>query len=278
MSLVAVPSFEAAGRRFEFSGGVTHVMGVINLSPESHNRHTFAASPEEALAMARAYRQAGASMVDLGAQSSHYDNPELSAEEEGDRLLPSLRALADDGFVVAVDTWKPAVAEAALAAGAAILNDTGGLQDPAMVEIVRRAGCPAVAMYIEATNPLRVGEMEFTETKAVDVAASLGARVASLAEQGITSLLLDPGLSISYRSDYRRYTLQQMQVIRGIGHLRALGHPVLIPVPRKREFPRVMAYVTLALEYGADVIRVHDVEAAADLVRLYGRTADEAGS
>jgi hypothetical protein len=64
-----------------------------------------------------------------------------------------------------------------------------------------------------------------------------------------------------------------MEVIRGLGDLRDLGHPVLIPVPRKQEFSRVMAYTTLALEYGADVIRVHDVEAACSLVELYGREA-----
>lgn len=262
---------EAGGRRFDFTGDRTYVMGVINMSPESRNRHTVAHTPNEALEMARRYRRWGATLIDLGAQSSHYENVELPASQEAGRLLPALRTLVEDGFVVAVDTWKPAVAEQALEHGAAIINDTGGLQDPHMVEVVREAAAPVVVMHIEGANPLQVGAVEFQEHKATAIAERMAARIAELAAQGVSKLLLDPGLSINYPSDYQRYTDQQMQVIRNLGELRALGHPVLIPIPRKREFPRVLAYVTLALEYGADVIRVHDVEAACDLVRLFGR-------
>lgn len=270
-----VATFEAGGRRFDFPGNQTHVMGVINMSPESRNQHTFAESAEAALRMAREYSAFGASIIDLGAQSSHFENDELSPEEELHRLIPALETLVDDGFVVAVDTWKPEVAVAAATSGAAIINDTGGLQDPRMIGAVREAGLPAVVMYIEGANPLQVDSMEFSDQKAASVAERLGDRLTQLAAEGITEVLLDPGLSINYRSDYRRYTRQQMEVIRELGELRDLGHPVLIPVPRKREFPRVMAYITLALEYGADVIRVHDVEAACDLVRLYGRDVPE---
>jgi dihydropteroate synthase len=271
----SVASFEAGGRRFDFPGDRTYVMGVINVSPESRNQHTVAASPDDALRMARDYRNFGASIIDLGGQSSHYENAELGAGEELRRLLPALDLLVQEEFVVAVDTWKPEVAAAAAAAGAAIINDTGGLQDAAMIEVVQGAAIPAVVMYIEGENPLQVDEMEFTEDKAASMAELLSPRLDALASEGIADVLVDPGLSINYRSDYRRYTLQQMEVIRNLGELRDLGHPVLIPVPRKREFPRVMAYTTLALEYGADVIRVHDVEAACDLVRLYGREDPE---
>ena len=272
----SVAAFQAGGRRFDFRGDRTYVMGVINMSPESRNKHTIADSPGEALRMARDYRSWGVSLIDLGAQSSHYENVELPAQEELDRLLPALELLVDDGFVVTVDTWKPEVANAALTAGAAILNDTGGLQDSGMVDIVAEAGVPAVVMYIEGKNPLQVDSMEFSEDKVATMVARLVPRLDALAAAGITELLLDPGLSINYRSDYRRYTQQQIEVIRALGDLRNLGYPVLIPVPRKREFSRVMAYITLALEYGADVIRVHDVEAACDLVRLYGREVPEA--
>lgn len=271
----SVAAFEAGGRRFAFPGDRTYVMGVINMSPESRNQHTVAASAADALLLARSYRDFGASIIDLGAQSSHFENAELSVEAELARLLPALELLVADGFVVAVDTWKPRVAESAAQAGAAIINDTGGLQDPGMVDVVREAAVPAVVMYIEGENPLQVEAMEFSDDKAARMAELLEERLAALAASGITDVLVDPGLSINYRSDYRRYTLQQMEVIRMLGDLRSLGHPVLIPVPRKQEFSRVMAYTTLALEYGADVIRVHDVEAACDLVRLYGRDAEQ---
>lgn len=268
-----VPGFDAGGRRFDFSGDVTYVMGVINMSPESRNRHTVASSPDDALRMAQAYREYGATLIDLGAQSSHFENVELSVDEELGRLLPPLQLLVKDGFVVAVDTWKAEVAAEAARAGAAIINDTGGLQDSGMVDVVVEASLPAVAMYIEGENPLQVEAMDFSDDKPAAMADRFRRQLVDLEERGIADLLIDPGLSINYRSDYRRYSLQQMEVIRGLQHLRSLGHPVLIPVPRKQEFARVMAYTTLALEYGADVIRVHDVEAACDLVALYGRRA-----
>ena len=85
-------------------------------------------------------------------------------------------------------------------------------------------------------------------------------------------MILDPGIALNYRGDYRAYTRLQLEVIRESASLHELGKPVRIPVPRKAEDHRVMAYISLALEYGADFIRVHDVEEAADLVSLFGRS------
>jgi dihydropteroate synthase len=266
--------FTAAGRWFACPGDRTYVMGVVNVSPESRVRHSFADSPRAALDLARRHRDAGAAIVDLGAQSSHFENPELSEHEELSRLLPALELLVADGFVVSVDTWKPAVAAAAVAAGAAIVNDTGGLQDDDMVAVVAAAGVPSVAMYIRGRNPLAVNEMTFSDDKAVEVASILGRRITDLEARGVGDLLVDPGLSINYRSDYEAYSRQQLAVIRSIDVLRDLGRPVLIPVPRKAQTQRMVAYLTMSIEYGADVIRAHDVEAACDLVRLWGRHAE----
>lgn len=270
-----LPGFSAAGRRFEFPGTHTYVMGVVNLSPESRVAHSVVASPAQALERARQYRELGAAIIDLGAQSSHYENAALSPDAELRRLLPALELLVDDGFVVAVDTWKPAVASAALAHGAAIVNDTGGMQDPEMVRVVAAAGAAAVLMHIEGRDPLSVGAVGLSAEKASEVAARMQERLARLAAAGVdtSALLLDPGLSINYRSDYAAYSRLQMQVVRDLGLLRALGHPVLVPVPRKAQAHRMLAYMTLALEYGADVVRVHDVELACDLVELFDRTA-----
>lgn len=248
-------------------------MGVINLSPESRNRDTVADSPKAALEMARDYRRSGAAIVDLGAQSSHFESPDLDEREELRRLLPALRLLVDEGFVVAVDTWKPEVARVALAEGAGLVNDTGGLQDPRMVEVVAAASAAAVMTYVEGSNPHDVDALEIVDDKAEQIAARLRPRVEALRQRGVEQLILDPGISINYPVDYALYTAQQVRVIRGLHALRALGQPVLVPVPRKREAARVVAFITLALEHGADLIRVHDVAAACDLVRLLGREA-----
>jgi dihydropteroate synthase len=268
---VSARSFEAGGTRFEFTGNRTYVMGVLNMSPESKNRQTIAGSPAEALKMANRYREAGADLVDIGGQSSHYLAQELDVETELGRLVPAIRLLAQDGFVVSVDTWKPDVAKGAIEAGAAIVNDTGGMRNPDMVQLVASTGVPVVVTYVEGETPLAVGDLEFVDDKASQVAERFAPLVEDLEQRGVTTLILDPGIAINYRSDYESYTRQQLRVIRGIDSLRSFGYPVLVPIPRKRELARVMAYITMALEYGADMIRVHDVEDACDLVRLFGR-------
>lgn len=246
------------------------VMGVINLSPESRNRDTFAGSVGEAVAMAGRYREWGASLVDVGGQSSHYEAPTLEDAEEMARVVPAVEALRSEGHLVAIDTWKPEVARAAVEAGAAMVNDTGGMSDPEMRRLVSSAGVAAVAVYVEGRNPHEVGEVEIREDKAGQIADHFRALLPELAGEGIENLVLDPGIAVNYRGDYREYSRQQIEVIAGLGRLRELGRPVLVPVPRKREAHRVAAYIALALEHGADILRAHDVEMACDLVALFG--------
>lgn len=252
-------------------GGVTHVMGVVNLSPESRNAHTVASDRFEAREMARRYRDAGARVIDLGAQSSHYESPTLPTTEELARMLPALELLVDDGFLVSVDTWKPEVAKAALAAGAVMINDTGGLRDPVMRNVVAGSDAAAVVVYVEGSHPHDVEDLAITADKAELVAAWFRDQLADLAAAGLTRLVVDPGIAINYPADYEAYTRMQLEVIRRLDAFTELGYPVLVPIPRKREDHRVAAYITLALEYEADLIRVHDVEWAYDLIRLFDR-------
>lgn len=252
-------------------GDVTHVMGVINMSPESNNVHTVARDVDDACAMADRYRSSGATVIDIGGQSSHYSNPTIEATLEIERLAPVVERLVADGHVVSVDTWKPEVADVMVGLGAAILNDTGGLADPRMARIVAESGVTAIAMYIEGSNPHDVAEVEITEDKAAVTAHRLAGRLAELEAMGITDVIVDPGIAINYRGDYLAYTKMQMEVIRGLDRLRPLGRPILVPIPRKQEDHRVAAYIAMALEYRADMIRVHDVDMACDLARLYDR-------
>ncbi|MFM7617187.1 MAG: dihydropteroate synthase [Actinomycetes bacterium] len=254
-----------------FAPDVTHVMAVVNLSPESRVRQAVVDSPQAALDRARWARDLGASIIDLGAQSSHFENRELTPAEELERLLPALELLVDDGFVVSVDSWKPEVSRVAVAHGAAIVNDTGGMQQAAMREVVRESGAWCVAMHIEGDNPLSVEMRELDGDRPAAVAEGLARLVRELAAEGIPRVIVDPGLSINYRSDYARYGQLQLETIRRMAELRATGAPTLLPVPRKAEDHRMHAYLVLSVEYGADVIRVHDVEAACDLVPLLGR-------
>lgn len=252
-------------------GDRTYVMGVINLSPDSKNTHTVAHSTDEALLMASRYRDWGATLIDVGGQSSHYDNPTISPVDEISRVVPVIEALAAEGHLVAIDTWKPDVAKAAVDAGAVIVNDTGGLADPEMREVIASSGTATVAVHIEGENPHAVGEVEIREDKADRTASGLRSIIEDLERSGITEVIVDPGIALNYRGDYAAYTRLQLQVIAHSEFLHALGRPVLIPIPRKRDGHRTAAYIALALEHEADMIRVHDVAMACDLTRLFGR-------
>jgi dihydropteroate synthase len=247
-------------------------MGVINVSTESKNTYTIARSIDEVLLMADRYRHWGASLIDLGGQSTHLDNPTLAVSDEISRVVPAIEALASEAHLVAIDTWKPEVAEAALNAGAVIVNDTGGLRDPAMREVVRRFGVPAVAVHVEGDNPHDVDQVEVRDDKAALTAREFETLLEELSNEGIDNVILDPGIALMYRSDYATYSRLQLQVIAGTSHLRELGRPVLIPIPRKRDGHRTAVYIGMAIEHEADIIRVHDVAMACDLVQLFGRT------
>jgi dihydropteroate synthase len=253
-------------------GDVTYVMGVINASPESKNAHTVATTVEEVRTMADRYRDWGATLIDLGGQSSHYDNPTIAIEEEIARVVPAVSALVADGHLVAVDTWKPEVASAAVEVGAVIVNDTGGLADPEMRDVVARSGVAAIAVYVEGAHPHDVGEVEIRSDKAAATADRFRPLLDELRSQGIDNVIIDPGIALNYRGDYQAYTRMQLEVIAGSSHLRDLGYPLLIPIPRKAHDHWVAAYIALALEHRADLMRVHDVEMACDLARLFGRT------
>lgn len=257
-------------------GDVTHVMGVINVSPDSKNLHTVALSVDEAVSLGDRYRAWGASLIDLGGQSSHYENTTIDAADEISLVVPTIEALVAEGHVVAIDTWKPEVAAAALESGAHIVNDTGGLKSPEMREVVSRFDAAAIAVYIEADHPHDVADIEITADKAETTAAGFAVLLSELAAEGIHKVIVDPGIALNYRGDYEAYTRMQLEVIADTQHFRDLGRPVLIPIPRKRDFHRMLAYVSLALEHKADIIRVHDVAVACDLARLFDRAVEVA--
>ena len=246
-------------------------MGVLNLSPESKNTPTVAGSTDEALRIASDHRRNGATIIDVGAQSSYFENSELTPEEELDRLAEPITRLVDEGFVVSIDTWKPAVARGAIELGVTIINDTGGLQHPEMVEAVAAGDVAAIVMFLEGDSPLAVGTIDLGESFVDGMVKHLESRLHYLADRGITNVAVDPGIGISYRGDRARYTRHQIDVIRRLDDLHALNRPVLLPVPRKAELAPTLALATLALEYGADILRVHDVGAVAQIARLMGR-------
>ncbi len=252
-------------------GARTYVMGVINVSPDSFSGDGLS-SADEALAQARRFVAEGADILDIGGQSTRpgvtkteagFD--EVEPEEEIRRVVPALeriRAALPD-VPLSVDTYKPAVAQAAVRAGAHLLNDIWGFRrDPAIARIAADAGLPAVAMHNQRGRP--PGDV------IARIAEGLRESVRIAADAGLPRerLIVDPGFGFGWTPE------QNIELLRRMGELRALRLPLLVGTSRKSTIGEVLggapveerlfgtaASVALSIAGGADVVRVHDVAA-----------------
>ena len=261
----------AGGDPVTVGGGGVTLMGVINRSPESISRDCYAAGPDEALMMAERYGKLGVQVIDVGGQSSSFLAPRLSVAEEMNRALPTVAALAGEGWATSVDTFHPEVAAEALRAGAVLVNDTSGLQNPQMVRLAAETQAPFVLMYIEGPDPHRVKLRDDGAGKPQRMAARLEKRRQELAEAGVNKVILDTGTGINYDTDYEHYARVQFEQAEHIGAFTVLPAPVMYAVPRKGDRHRIPALAALAMAAGADMLRIHDVEIVSDIARLMGR-------
>jgi dihydropteroate synthase len=234
-----------------------YVVGVVNLSPESPNQDSIAADAAAAVARARRLAALGADLIDLGSQSSWFEAPLLPVDEEIARLLPALRALKAAGFLVSVDTFRTDAAQAAIEAGADVLNDSDGFQDPAMIDVLARWGGPVILPFISGTSPHDPSPFNYDDPMA-DIEPFLRAAVDRAHTVGLHDLLLDPGTGYRYpgvsAAEKERY---QVKVYEALPRLRALGHPLLVALPRKDDPARTLELVRMIVRY-ADWVRAHD--------------------
>ncbi len=199
-------------------------MGVVNVSPESRNRQTIAATPAEAGTSPRAMPTAGADLIDLGAQSSHYEEATLTPEEEWSRLAPALHEVLAAGLPVSVDTWKPEVARRAIGRGCvAGERHREACATPPWSGCSPRRASAGVAMRIDGTDPHRVRPLDMSGDVPGRIFGELARLLEDLEQAGVTNLLLDPGIAINYPGDYSAYTRLQLEVIRRLAELRPAG-------------------------------------------------------
>lgn len=251
-------------------GTRTHVVAIVNATPDSFSHDGVAGNPGQAAEIATAAVRDGAGIVDVGAESTRPGHRPISAEEEIDRLLPILRAVGGAVAVpISVDTSKAAVADVALRAGADLVNDVRGLTgDPDMAAVVARRGVPVVVTHDVAPE---VGEDLITS-----VVRELGRRLDRAVAAGIAHelVIVDPGFG--FGKDWR----QNLELLRRLGELRVLGRPILSGTSRKGTIGRVLgvpeqdrlegtaATVALAIAAGADLVRVHDVHTMARVAQM----------
>ena len=262
------------GRRFDAGQG-PHIVGVINLSPESPNQDSVTSDASAAVARAERLAAAGATVIDLGAQSSFYDAPLLPIDEEIARLLPALKRLKAAGFLVSVDTWRAEVAQAALEAGADLLNDSDGFQDPAMIGVLSAWGGPLILPFVSGASPHDPKPFNFEDPLA-DIVPFFERAVERACAASLHELILDPGTGYRYpgvsAAEKERY---QIKVYAALSQLRArFGYPLLVALPRKESLERTLELVRMILA-GADFVRAHD---PAIVARLAPRLAGPRGS
>jgi len=271
---VTPPVLRAAGRVLPLERPL--LMGIVNATPDSFSDGGELPTTEARIARGRALLAEGADVLDVGGESARGDRPAVPAEEEIERVVPVVAALAAAGAVVSVDTHKPAVAAAAIRAGAAIVNDVSGLRDPELAAVCTETGAALVIMHTRVAPKGTLLDPDRYADVVADVTSFLAERmaVARAAGVGEEQILLDPG------PDFAKTPAQTVVVLRRLDAVLALGRPVLLAVSRK-DFvgaltgrgPRERAAGTLAalshgLDAGAHVLRVHDVAAAADFLAV----------
>ncbi len=251
-------------------------MGVLNASPDSFSDAGGLATTEDRAAHARALLEAGADVIDIGGESGVTNRPAVAPEEEIERVVPLIQRVVDMGAIVSVDTYKPEVARAAVAAGAAIVNDISGLRDPALADVCAETGAGLVLAHNRAVPKQKLLDPGLDGRAAEDALEFLRQRMAVAIGRGVEfeQVLLDPG------PDLGKTPAQTVEVLRALPSLHALGRPLLLAVSRKdfvgaitRRGPRerlggTLAAVGFGVNAGAHVLRVHDVAEVADFLAV----------
>ena len=258
------------GKREFVWGARTFLMGIINVTPDSFSGDGLGVDADAAVAQGLRFEAEGADILDVGGESTRPGAPGVTADEERRRVLPVIERLAAKVEVpISIDTSKAEVAESALKAGAVMLNDVWGLRsDPQIAGVAARFGVPVVLMHNQRGRPFRdvIG----------DIRQGLEASIVLAVEAGLPRerLIVDPGFGFGWKEEHN------LEILRRLGELRALGLPILVGTSRKSTLGAVLglpveerifgtaASVALAIANGADIVRVHDVREMSQVCRV----------
>lgn len=274
---------ELAGRRLELQRGRPLVMGIVNASPESFSDGGQFSNLDAQAERARELVEQGADLIDVGGESGVTGIAAIDPAEEARRVVPLVERLVGHGIVVSVDTWKPEVARAVLAAGAAMINDVSGLRDPGLADECAAAGAALVVMHTRAEP--KVKDFPGYDDVSADVLEFLRERLELARSRGVREeqLVVDPG------PDFAKTPAETVESLRSLGTLAELGRPILLAVSRK-DFvgaltgrpPRdrlagTLAAIGAGADAGAAIVRVHEVGATVDYLAVRAALAGEAG-
>jgi len=250
-------------------------MGVVNVTPDSFSDGGHYLDPKAAIDRAKALIEEGADILDIGAESSRPGARGVSFEEELSRLMPVLEGLRDCAVPISVDTAKPEVIRAAIAAGASMINDIGALRASGALETVAPSDVAVCLMHMQGEPRTMQHEPRYGEVVA-EVGAFLAERVAAAEAAGIARerIVVDPGFG------FGKTVAHNFELLRNLDRIAALGLPVLAGWSRKSTLGAItgrgaddrlaasLAAALLAVERGARIVRVHDVAATRDALQV----------
>ena len=269
-------------------GQRTYIMGILNATPDSFSGDgLYAENAQNTLVQARAFVDAGADILDVGGESTRPGSAPVDADEEMRRVIPVIRAIAEQmpETLISIDTYKAKVAEAALEAGAHIVNDVWGLRaDSQLASVVATFGCPVILMH-NRSNPASVEVREQLGNAYIgadygdlleEVKAELLESVQIAEQAGVTreAIILDPGIG------FGKTVEQNLELNNRLDEIRELGYPILLGPSRKSfigytlDLPAdervegTAASVAIGIARGADIIRVHDVLEMTRIARM----------
>lgn len=261
--------------------GAAAVMGIVNVTPDSFYERV--GSAEAAVEAARAMVGAGAGLIDLGGQSYAAGNGAVAADEERRRVVPAVEALvaARLGVAISVDTYTASVADAALAAGAHLINDCTGLSDPELAAVVATYDAGLVVMHLKGTLKVREPEKYVYDDVMAEIVAFLRERIDRAVATGVRrdAIVVDPGL------EFGKEPATDLEILRRFGELRALDAPMLLAASRKSFLGRIvgrpaaellpasLGAAAVGIAAGARIVRTHDVAETVQLARLMAAVA-----
>ena len=254
------------------------IMGIVNVTPDSFSDGGLFATVDAAVEQAKRLIGEGAVLIDIGGESTRPGAAEVNEAEELRRVLPVISRLAAEcpDTILSIDTCKAAVAAAAVAAGAKVINDVRGFRDQAMVEVAAASGAGLVLMHMRGTpSTMQSGDLSSSDIVA-EVCEVLAERLQLALDAGIErdAVVLDPGIG------FGKTQAQNLALLRGLDRLLALGRPVLVGVSRKSLIGHLtgrpvearlagsLGGALGALHRGARIVRVHDVADTRDALRV----------
>lgn len=254
----------------------TQVMGIVNVTPDSFSDGGRWAEIDAAIAHGARLAAEGASIIDVGGESTRPGASEVDPDEESARVVPVIRALAEQGVTVSVDTRHPTTARAAMKAGARIINDITGFVDPLLIDMAAETGARVVISHAPTADLGTMHRRPDYQDVVQEVHDFLARAIDRCVAAGVADIVVDPGIGFGKSTD------DNLRLITSLDRLVALGRPVLVGVSRKRFIGELsggapvdrrlggtIAAGLAAVARGAAILRVHDVAAHVQAVQVW---------